>query len=109
MNEEEQSPQPPPNDEEETSRKIIWLFAAFLPSVIGFACLHIKKPIPSLFGLLVAIDVVCSVAAGKALVRGMKDEASRIFLGVFLSLFFIVLNALIVLFIGCSGMGRIAP
>jgi uncharacterized membrane protein YphA (DoxX/SURF4 family) len=107
MNEEEQFPQPPPSGGDATFRKIMWLCAALCPSAIGFACVHIKNPGQLLFPCLVVVDVICSVAGSLGLVRGMKTAASRAFLGLFLSVFFFVLNAVIVLFMGCSGIGGI--
>jgi hypothetical protein len=109
MSEEKQFSQPPPDDDAEVFRKIMWLCAALFPSLIGFACLHMKPSGQSLLLLLVAVDLICSVAGSIGLVRRMKSAASQVFWGFFFSLFFFVLNALIVLFMGCSGMGRIAP
>jgi hypothetical protein len=109
MNEEEKMPRPPPNKGDESVRKVIWLFAAFFPSAIGIASLHLKNPGQLLFPVLVTLNLIFSVAASVGLVRGMKNGGFQFIIGFFLIPFFFVINALIVLFIGCSGMGRIAP
>ena len=109
MNEESNLPKPPPNEGDESVLKVIWLLAAFVPSLIGIACLHIKNQGQVLLPLLVVLNLVLSVAASVGLVRGMKNGGAQFIIGFFLIPFFFVLNVLIVLFVGCSGMGRIAP
>ncbi len=107
MNEDGKLPQPPPNESEEALRRLMWLLAAFLPSVIGIACFHLKKPRQGLLPLLVGVNLALSVAASVGLVRGMKNVGAQFILGLFLIPCFFVLNTLIVLFVGCSGMSRI--
>jgi len=109
MSEEQNLPQPLPNDGDGSTPKIVWLFAAFFPSVIGIASLYTKNPGQWLVAVLVVLNLVCSVAASAGLVRGMKKEGIQVIVGFFLFVFLFVLNALIVLFVGCSGKGRIAP
>lgn len=109
MDDQKEPTQPPPKDGDAYVVKMVWLCAAFFPSAIGIACLHFKNPFRWLFPLILTLNLIFSVAASIGLVRGMRSAASKFILGFFLILFFFVLNALIVLFIGCSGMGRIAP
>jgi hypothetical protein len=79
MNETDPQSDPPPNYDGSDSAKVMWLFAAFLPSVIGIACFHLKHPGQWMLPILVLV------------------------------IFFFVLNAFIVIFVGCTSMGRIAP
>jgi len=109
MNEEKNLSKSPTHDGDESVLKMIWLFAAFIPGAIGIACLHLKNPGRWLFPLLIALNLMFSVAASVGLVHGMKDGGVQFIIGLFLAPFFFVLNTLIVLFVGCSGMGRIAP
>jgi hypothetical protein len=109
MSEEQNLPPPPPNDGDKSFLKIIWLFAAFVPSVIGIACLHIRQPAGWLYPVLTLLNLFLSVAAAGGLVRGMKQGGMKTVVAFFLFVFFFVLNALIVVFVGCSGTGRIAP
>ena len=109
MSEESNAPQPPPNEGHEPIPKIFWLFAAFVPSLIGVALLYLRSVGRGMLPLAVIADVILSVVAGVGLVRGMKNPGVAFILGCFLVAFFFVVNALIVLFVGCGGMGRIAP
>ena len=109
MDEKTNSTPPPPNDGDRFVAKLLWLCAAFIPSVIGVACLQLKNPGQGLLPALLILNLVFCVTASIGLLQGMKSEASRFIFAVFLILCFFVLNTLIVLFIGCSGMGRIAP
>lgn len=89
--------------------KLIWLLCAFIPSLVAIPCLGIKN-MPQWLGLsLLMVNAGCSLFAGIGLLSGIKDPAIRVILGVLLGGFFFVLNVIIVIFIGCSGMGRIAP
>jgi hypothetical protein len=107
MNEDNQYSQPPLNEGGAPFWKIMWLCAALLPSFIGFAYAYFRNTGPSFTPLLAAVDLVCSVSGSLGLVRGMKSASTRGLLGLFLSVFFFVLNAIIVLFMGCSNVGGI--
>jgi len=109
MNQESNQTNPQPDQNYDSIHKVVWMIAAFVPSVIGIACLQIKNPGNGLFPILVMLNLALSVAASIGLVRGMKNTGSKILLGLFLSAFFFVLNVVIVVFVGCSGAGRIAP
>ena len=111
MNKEEDTFQPPSRKDDEGIHKILWLCAAFIPSVIGVALSRNSRTMQWPFGtgfargeneLLLALGVICSVAASIGLARGRKTAESRVRLGFVLSLFFFGLNAVIVLFIGCT-------
>jgi hypothetical protein len=107
MNSDNNQPDPPPKDQ--ANRALIWLLTAFAPSLLGIACLHINNPGRWLALVLVFINFLCTLAAGAALVRGMRAGLTRWIAGLFIVPFLFVLNACIVLFVGCSGMGRISP
>jgi hypothetical protein len=109
MSDEKSTPPPPPNDRDYTSFYVICLLVAFLPSLIGILCFNVKNPNEWSATVLVVLNLVCSVVAGVGLVRGIKDGGVKFTVGFFLIPFFFVLNAIIVIFVGCSGGGRIAP
>jgi hypothetical protein len=104
MSEENQFSQPPPGDENKRFPKIIWLFVALCPSLLGFAFFRLRMAGQFALAILVIVDLICSVAAAAGLVRGIKSAAAQAFFRLFLGGFFFVLNGLMVLFVGCSGV-----
>lgn len=107
MSDEEQTPPPSPDPDEASFRTFFLLCIAFLPSLVGMVFLRAKTP--WLLRELVGLNLVCGIVGSIGLVRRMKYGASRVIAAFLLALLFFILNAMIVLFIGCSGMGRIAP
>jgi len=100
----------PPTEDEIAFRKMFSLFAGFAPSMVAIACFHLKNPGQSLLPLLIILNLICSIVASIGLLRGMKNEGLQILFSFLLIPFFFVLNVLIAIFVGCSGMGgRIAP
>ena len=99
----------PPNNVGNGMHPLLWLLVAFIPSIVALGCLGSKTVGSALVPVLLILDVGCSLAAGFGFVSGMKSLAGKVALGLFLGVFFVLLNAAIVLFLGCSGMGRIAP
>ena len=97
---------PPPDSD--FPKEILWLLVAFLPCLAGIICLQIKNGL-TLLPILVFMNIICSIAGGVGVVRGIESEGTRIALGLLLIPVFFILNAFLVLFIGCSGGGRIAP
>jgi hypothetical protein len=109
MQEETNRPNPPPNGDDAAVRTVIWLLAAFAPSLIGIACLSIINSGQWLIWLLGTTNLIFSVAASIGLVRGIRYRDTRFLVCLVLVPFFFFLNVLIVIFVGCSGMGRISP
>ena len=109
MNEEDNPPNPPPGTDAQIIRKILWLLAAFLPSIIAITCLPMKNLGPGMFWFLAITNLVCSTAASAGLMAGIKGDGARFFWVLLLIPFFFILNIVIVVFVGCSGMGRISP
>ena len=97
------------NGEPSQYDRLLWLPCAFIPSVAGIACLGAHSPPQWMFTALVILNGGCCLLAAFGLLGGIKELIARVFLGLFLAGFLFVLNCLIVLFVGCSGMGRIAP
>ena len=89
--------------------KIIALFGAFIPSVVAIATFGIKPTPQWLLLFLLLVNAVCSYCSAKVLLSSIKDSLSRSTYSLLLVTFFFGLNVMIVLFVGCSGMGRIAP
>ena len=108
MNDENGLPELPPNGEDRYSRKMMWLLAAFLPSAIGIACVYLIKSDSKLWFLIHGLDLILCVVASVNLVRGMTDKTVQIIAGFFLSIFFFLLNTLIVVSAGCSQIGNFA-
>ena len=101
-------PPPPANEDPNSSGvTVLWLLFAFLPSLIAIPL--INNPSPSIGAWLFPLGGGCCLIAAFGVLRRMKDPILRIVLGLLLAGLFFVVNIIIVVFIGCSGMGRIAP
>ena len=108
MNEENGLPELPPNAENRYSRKMMLLLAALSPSAIGIACVYLIKSDSKLWPLVHGLDLTLCVVASVGLVRDMTDKTVKIIAGFFLSIFFFLLNTLIVVSAGCSQIGSFA-
>ena len=106
---EQNEPFDPRNNASTGLRPFAWLLLAFVPSVIGVLSLQIKNASPIWGILLVMLAVACCCASGIGLLSKMENRGLGIFLGLLLGAGFFVLNVIIVIFVGCSGMGRISP
>jgi hypothetical protein len=104
----EESPQPDnPNQKPSDPLRIFWFFCAFIPSVIGIACLRSNGG--QMMPLLLFLDLVCSFVSAGGIMRGtMKEKSVELLFAFFLGGFFFLLNIVIVVLAGCSQM-RIAP
>ncbi|HWD93215.1 MAG TPA: hypothetical protein VG938_12800 [Verrucomicrobiae bacterium] len=108
MNEE---PNPTPNPKRVNSAgvAVIWLVFAFVPSLVaapfinGRYAAHFSGPAFLFFA------AACCLCSGFGVLRGVKNQAVRVVLGLFLVGVFFILNVFIVILVGCSGTGRIAP
>jgi len=110
------APPPPENEPPPTGEsapkplpKILWLFEAFIPSVLALGIMQNRNVAPSLGVALLILTVVCSLVAAIGLVRGMRSKASQVILAIFLTAFFFMANVVVVVLIGCASMGRISP
>lgn len=88
---------------------VFWLFVAFIPSMVSLLLFQTKNPPQWSLSALLFLAAACCLCSGLGVLARMKDQVVRIVLGLVLAGVFFVLNVLVVLFIGCSGMGRIAP
>jgi hypothetical protein len=93
---------PPPVPGNNPFNKILWLLAAFIPTVFGIVCLQVKNISQGWISFFIALDVICSIAAGIALMMGIEKRWLQILLTIFVMSALFVLNAFIVLFIGCT-------
>ena len=107
MNSDNHPPDLPPRDN--ANRAMIWLLTAFAPSLLGIPCLYIINPGRWLFQVLAFINFLCSVTASAALVRRMRAGLTQWIAGLFIATFLFVLNACIVLFVGCSTTRWLTP
>lgn len=92
---------PPPVPKNNPFDKIKWLLLAFIPAVFGIVCVSIKNMNSPWLPTFIALDLVCSVPAGIAVMKGVEPRGRRIFLTLFLMAALFVSNAFIVLFTGC--------
>jgi hypothetical protein len=88
---------------------VVWVMCAFVPSIAGIASLQIKPQGQWVFPCLLVLNILCSLAAAFGLVSRMKDDGMRVLCGLLLAIFLFFMNVVIVVFAGCSSMGRIAP
>ena len=109
MSDENGSPKFRQNDDLQFYKKMMWLFVALSPSVIGIACGKSIKNESDLWLLFHGFGFILCVIASIGLVRGMRLKAAQIILGFIFPIFFFSLNTSIVILVGCSQMGRIAP
>ena len=87
--------------------KIVWLFEAFITSVLALGIMQITNIDQSLGKALLILTVVCSLVAGIRLVRGMKSIETQVLQATILAFFFA--NVAVVGLIGCSKVGHISP
>lgn len=88
---------------------ILWLFVAFIPSLVSIHFLGARNPPQWLATALLILSATCCLCSGFGVLAGVKDVSLRIVLGLVVAIAFFVLNVIVVIFVGCSGMGRIAP
>ena len=95
----------PSSSQNDPFYKIIWLVFAFVPVAVTALC--IKKEVDERWSLvvLVGLGIVCSAVSAVGLVRGMRNRIAQVIVGLLLILFFLVVNAYIAVFVGCSGIG----
>lgn len=89
--------------------KILWVFAAFIPSGLTLVIMQMISVGPYLGAALLMINAGCSVASAIGLVRGIEGVVERVALAVFLTGFFFVANVVLTVLIGCAAMGNRAP
>jgi hypothetical protein len=93
---------PPPVPGNNSFYKILWVLAAFIPTVFGIVCLQVKNIAEWWLSVFIVLNIICSIAAGVALGLGIEKGWLKILLSIFLVIAFFVLNGFIVLFIGCT-------
>jgi hypothetical protein len=103
------APLPNPGETNSSGMTILWLIVALVPSFVAIPLFN--NPSPQIGGWLFLFLLTggCCIFAAFGVLRRMKDPILRIVLALLVAGLFFVLNVFIVLLIGCSGMGRIAP
>jgi hypothetical protein len=102
------NPEPPPAPDKEKNPlvTILWLLLAFVPSMI--AAPFVSGRNGSQFPMfLFFLAIACCAFSAFGVLRSVKDVVLRVFLGLGLAVVFFVLNAFIVILVGCSHMGPI--
>jgi hypothetical protein len=100
----ESEPIPPGEPAPQPLPKIVWLFEAFIPSVLALGIMQSATVAPGLGIALLILTVVCSLVAAIGVVRGMESKAEQIVLAIFLTGVFFIANLVVVVLIGCSHM-----
>jgi len=105
MDEEPKQNQPDkPKESNNAGRIILWLLFAFVPSIVTIPFVAARNVPTGTGNGLVALAIVCCLCSGIGVLRGVKGPTTRILLGVLLAGVFFVLNAFIVILVGCSKM-----
>lgn len=104
---------PAPREPKSPGATVLWLFVAFVPSLIGLPMVKpmVNGKLPtSLLVPLSLLAVACSLVSAFGLLRKVEPEGKRNLFAVFLAIGLFVLNILIVVFIGCSSaLGNLGP
>jgi len=101
---EEINPSQKPGGNGSSGLKILWLFLAFIPSLVTILGFETRTPREGFGMFALILGITCSLLAGIGLLNGMKDRVVRVVLGIALGGVFFLLNFIIVLFVGCSQM-----
>jgi hypothetical protein len=108
MDEEPKQNQPnKPKASNNAGRIILWLLFAFVPSIVTIPLIYGKNVPTGTGNGLVTLAIICSLCSGFGVLRGVKSPTTRILLGVLLAGVFFVLNAFIVILVGCTTNGSI--
>lgn len=94
--------QPPPVPRSKAGQKILWLIVALLPSLLGVITVSAANTNSGVLSFLVILNLVCSIAASIGLVRDINGQGLRYLVAFLLVPAFFVMNAFIVVFIGCT-------
>ena len=85
------------------------ILCGLVPSAVILLCLHFTADLGELAWFALGFNATCSLIAGIGLVGRERDLLVRIFFGSIMAAALFVFNAFVVIAVGCSGMGRIAP
>jgi hypothetical protein len=103
------NPSPPDGSDKKAGLVFAWLIVAFVPSAISIALLGVKNVPQWSVTALLFIGAGCCLCSAFGMLSSVKDSVARAILGLLLAGGLFVLNVLVVVFVGCSNMGRIAP
>jgi hypothetical protein len=108
MDEEQKTPATPPKAGGSGGEKALWFCVGMIPSLMGIAIMAIGlNSSASKVAILISIGLILAASIG--MTRTTQGKVRRAFLMVFLAGFFFMINGIVVVFVGCSSMGRIAP
>jgi hypothetical protein len=84
--------------------KIFWVAVAFAPSVATLLIIKLLdyRVLSDVFLWIALVGVICSGLAAGQLASGIKRSLARAAGFLFLTLFFVIANLLLSLFIGCA-------
>lgn len=98
---------PPPIPDGTNNRAgdvFMWLIVAFVPSAIAIPLLGVRN-MPEWAGTgLLFFAGACCLCSAFGMLGGVKDQTSRIILGIFLAGALFAVNVVVVVFVGCSRM-----
>jgi hypothetical protein len=94
----------PPREANHAGAIVLWLVFAFVPSFVAIPIVTARNA-PQFTGPgLLFLAAACCLCSGFGVLSGVKSQAARIILGLFLSGIFFVLNVFIVALVGCAKM-----
>jgi hypothetical protein len=86
----------------------LWLLVALapIPLLLIMASAAANGPVPAL-GPILILSLICCLVGGIGCLRGIRNIAVRVILGIFLACFFFGLSVIVALFEACSHSGGI--
>jgi MFS family permease len=97
-----------PNEKEyNPAPAFLWLLVGLAPIPILLAMVSSRTPRPAWGMSVFFLCVACNLLGGLGCLRGIKNIAVRIILGLFLGAFFFVLSCVVAIFQACSHSGGI--
>jgi hypothetical protein len=93
---------PPPVPGRNTFYKILWVVAAFFPSLVGIALVSMTNTDNGALSFLIILNIVCCIAASMGLVQGIEPRWLQVLVAVLLIPAVFVANVFIVVFVGCT-------
>ncbi len=97
-------PGPGPGEPGHAGAVVLWPVFAFVPSFVAIPFVSGRNA-PQFSGPgLLFLAAACCLCSGFGVLGGVKSQAARIVLGLFLAGVFFVLNVFIVILVGCSKM-----
>ena len=86
---------------------VMWLLIGLAPIPVMLIFASSNTPKSSLFPAILVIGAVCNLCGGLGCLAQIKNSGTRIILGIFLGIFFLLFSWLVAVFVACSHSGGI--